>query len=293
MANDDAPVLLVGERGAGFDGTARALHRAGPRAGRLYLRVDAATLPASLVSRRLFGHARNAFTDAVAAEEGLLGRARGGTVYLDEVDALPRDAQLQLLRAIEAGEILPVGAREPVAIDVRLVAGSCVDLASRVAAGEFEEQLYARLAAGVLPLPPLRDRTEDVPVLVAALVRHHNLVLGCRYQGADEGALAALAAEPWSGNLSGLETAVAFAMLAGDGEWIRAADLPRRVSAERAALLAPEDDDLRTVLRAFERAHIVAVLERLDGNKRTAAVRLGVSLSSLYRKLDELHIPLG
>ncbi|MCW5893927.1 MAG: sigma-54-dependent Fis family transcriptional regulator, partial [bacterium] len=214
-------------------------------------------------------------------------------LHLDEVDALPADVQARVRRAIEAQEVVPQGGRVPVRLDVRVVASVRGEVAALVGAGRLAAELYELLADAVVRVPGLAERREDLPALVAMLVRRHNAVLKRRYRGVDEAALAELAAWPWPGNLCELSAALAQAMSVGDGEWVHVEDVPRRLSAGQAALLAPADDDLRAAVRAFERMHIESVLRRLAGNKRTAASRLGVSLSSLYRKLEELGIPLS
>lgn len=286
LAGIDAPVLLVGPHGAGFEGVARSLHRGGARAARPFLRVDCTALaePAA----RLFGVARG----TPDARDGVLACAAGGTVHLDDIEALPDAVQAQVLQALATGEVVPVGGRAPVPLDVRVVASTRGDVTMLLAEGRLDPGLHARMANAVVRLPALAERREDLPALVAELVRHHNAALQRHYRGADEAALGALAAQAWPGNLCELDVVVAHAMLVGDGEWIRVENLPRRLSTEEASLLAPANDDLRAAVRAYERMHIQSVLRRLGGNKRTAATRLGVSLSSLYRKLEELGIPL-
>jgi transcriptional regulator with PAS, ATPase and Fis domain len=235
---------------------------------------------------------RGAFTGAISSQEGLFSRARNGTIFLDEIGEMPLGLQSKLLRAIEAKEILPVGSTEPVKIDVRIIAASNRDLKKMASEGAFREDLYYRLAVVEIALPPLRDRREDIPPLVEYLVRRHNREMKRAYRGVDNAAMKVLLSQPWKGNVRELDNAIEHAMIVGDAEWITPADLPRSVSQE----LAPEastGDDLREALRAYERVHIETVLKRTQGDKRAAADRLGLSLSSLYRKIDELGIGLG
>ncbi len=285
VAPTGSTVLLTGESGTGKEVVARAIHHYSQVAGRIFLPINCAAIPESLLESQLFGHVRGAFTGAVASQEGLFSRARGGTIFLDEIGEMPLGLQSKLLRAIEAKEILPVGSTEPQTIDVRIIAASNRDLQAMAAAGTFREDLYYRLAVIEIQLPPLRDRREDVPPLVEYLVRRHNREMKRAYRGIDNVAMKILLAQPWKGNIRELDNAIEHAMIVGDGEWITAPDLPRGV--QRDAVPEPTGgDDLREALRAYERVHIETVLRVTNGDKRSAADRPGLSLSSLYRKID-------
>ncbi len=205
---------------------------------------------------------------------------------------MPLGLQSKLLRAIEAKEILPVGATQPITVEVRIVAASNRDLGKGAAEGTFREDLYYRLNVVEIHLPPLRDRREDIPSLVEHLVRRHNRDLKRSYRGVDNATLKLLVALPWKGNVRELDNVIEHAMILGGGEWITLVDLPRAVR-ETSGTLPPVGDDLREALRAYERIHIETVLRRTASDKRQAADLLGVSLSSLYRKIDELGIGLG
>jgi two-component system response regulator PilR (NtrC family) len=292
VAPTQSTVLITGESGTGKEVVARAIHHYSQAAGRIFLPINCAAIPESLLESQLFGHVRGAFTGAIASQEGLFSRARGGTIFLDEIGEMPLGLQSKLLRAIEAKEILPVGSTEPQTIDVRIIAASNRDLKAMAAAGTFREDLFYRLAVVEIQLPPLRDRREDVAPLAEYLVRRHNREMKRAYRGIDNGAMKILLAQPWRGNVRELDNAIEHAMIVGEGEWVTAADLPRGVQRE----LAPETaagDDLRDALRLYERVHIETVLRKTNGDKRAAADRLGLSLSSLYRKIDELGIGLG
>jgi transcriptional regulator with PAS, ATPase and Fis domain len=268
---------------------ARAIHHYSLVADRIFLPINCAAIPESLLESQLFGHVRGAFTGAVSAQEGLFSRARNGTIFLDEIGEMPLGLQSKLLRAIETKEILPVGSTEPVKIEVRIIAASNRDLKAMANEGTFREDLFYRLAVVEIALPPLRDRREDVPPLIEYLVRRHNREMKRSYRGVDNATMKVLLSQPWKGNVRELDNAIEHAMIVGDGEWITPADLPRSVQPA----VAPESsaaDDLRDALRAYERVHIETVLKRVQGDKRVAAERLGLSLSSLYRKIDELGI---
>ena len=289
VAPTNSTVLITGESGTGKEVIARAIHHYSQVADRIFLPINCAAIPESLLESQLFGHVRGAFTGAISSQEGLFSRARNGTIVLDEIGEMPLGLQSKLLRAIEAKEILPVGSTEPVKIEVRIIAASNRDLKAMANEGTFREDLFYRLAVVEIALPPLRDRREDVPPLIEYLVRRHNREMKRSYRGVDNATMKVLLSQPWKGNVRELDNAIEHAMIVGDGEWITPADLPRSVQPA----VAPESsaaDDLRDALRAYERVHIETVLKRVQGDKRVAAERLGLSLSSLYRKIDELGI---
>jgi two-component system response regulator PilR (NtrC family) len=284
-------VLVTGESGTGKEVVARAIHYYSSAAGKVFLPVNCAAIPETLLESQLFGHVRGAFTGAVTAQEGLFARARGGTIFLDEIGDLPTGLQSKLLRAIEAKEILPVGSTQPITIEVRIITATNRELSQMVEVGTFREDLYYRLNVVDIHLPPLRDRREDIPALIEFLVRRHNREMKRSYRGVDNATLKVLVSQPWKGNVRELDNAIEHAMILGDGEWIRSCDLPRALR-DGEGTLPPVGDDLREALRAYEKVHIESVLRRLGHDKRTAADALGLSLSSLYRKMNEFGIPL-
>jgi DNA-binding NtrC family response regulator len=284
-------VLVTGESGTGKEVVARAIHHYSQASAKVFLPVNCAAIPESLLESQLFGHVRGAFTGAVTAQEGLFARAKGGTIFLDEIGDLPTGLQSKLLRVIEAKEILPVGGTSPVTVDVRIITATNRDLAQMLEQGRFREDLYYRLNVVEIHLPPLRDRRDDIPELVEFLVRRHNREMKRCYRGVDNTTLKLLVSQPWKGNVRELDNVIEHAMILGGGEWITVADLPRGLR-EGETPLPPVGDDLRDALRAYERIHIETVLRRLANDKRQASEALGLSLSSLYRKLNELGIPL-
>jgi len=291
VAPTGATVLITGESGTGKEVVARLIHRQSAAAEQIFLPVNCAAIPETLLESQLFGHTRGAFTGAVSSQEGLFARAHGGTIFLDEIGDLPLGLQSKLLRVLESKEILPVGGATPRTIDVRILAASNQDLGIMVAEGRFREDLYYRLNVVEIQLPPLRERREDIPALVEHFVRRHNRELKRAYRGVDNVSLKLLMSHPWKGNVRELDNVIEHAMILGDGEWITPADLPRPFRQGDAPLPAV-GDDLRDALRAYERIHIETVLRRSGSDKRQAADRLGLSLSSLYRKMNELGIPL-
>jgi DNA-binding NtrC family response regulator len=292
VAPTQTTVLLTGESGTGKEVVARAIHHFSEVAQKIFLPINCAAIPENLLESQLFGHVRGAFTGAVTSQEGLFSRARGGTIFLDEIGDMPFGLQSKLLRAIESKEVLPVGSTQPMTVDLRIIAASNRDLRVMVDEGKFREDLYYRLNVVNIVLPPLRDRREDIPHLIEYLVRRHNREMKRAYKGVDNATLKVLMSQPWKGNVRELDNVIEHAMILGNGEWITVADLPRALRNDDE-VLPPVGDDLKEALRAYERIHIETVLRRAGHDKRKAADLLGLSLSSLYRKLNELGIELG
>ncbi|MEO8601351.1 MAG: sigma-54 dependent transcriptional regulator [bacterium] len=285
-------VLISGESGAGKEVVARAIHHFSDRHDAIFLPVNCGAIPEALLERQLFGHLCGSFTGAVSNQEGLFQRARHGTIFLDEIGELPLGLQVRLLRAIENKEILSVGAATTSRVDVRIIAATNRDLRREVEAGRFREDLYYRLNVFGIEIPPLRERREDIPPLVAHCIRLHNHELRMAFKGADAALLKALMALPWKGNVRELDNVIEHAMILGDGDWLTVSGLPRGVRADASAAVVVSDG-LRDAMRAYEKAHIQSILSKLVNDKRAAAARLGLSLSSLYRKIEELGIGLA
>lgn len=288
VADTNSTALITGESGAGKEVVARAIHFSSLRRDKVFLPVNCSAIPDTLLESQLFGHVRGAFTGAVGAQDGLFQRARGGTIFLDEIGEMPLNLQPKLLRTIEAKEILSVGATNPVRVDVRIIASTNRDLKDEVAAGRFREDLFYRLNVINIQVPPLRHRREDIPLLVDHLIRRHNLEMKTRYRGVESAAIKSLMALPWKGNIRELDNVLERAMILGDGEWIRAKDLPRAALPENLNMTMK--DSLDEALEAYEKIHIENVLKEVDGDRTRAAKILGVSRSSLYRKIDKLGI---
>jgi two-component system response regulator PilR (NtrC family) len=289
VAPTNSTVLITGESGVGKEIVARTIHHLSQFRHKLFLPINCGAIPETLLESQLFGHAKGAFTGAVTAHEGLFHRARGGTIFLDEIGDMPLNLQVKLLRAIEEKELLPVGANMPIKVDVRIIAASNQDLRKAVEEGRFREDLYYRLNVVEINIPPLRERREEVPQLVEYLVRRHNAEMNRCYKGVDNATMKVLMSLPWKGNIRELDNVIEHAMIIGDGEWITVRDLPRSVPQDVSQLPAI-GDNLKEAIRAFEKTHIENVLRRTDSDKRKAAELLGLSLSSLYHKIEELGI---
>ncbi len=281
VAVTSANVLIQGESGTGKELVARALHFNSTRSDRPFLAVNCGALTESLLESELFGHVKGSFTGAVADKKGLFRSVEGGTLFLDEIGEMPLPLQVKLLRALQEHQVIPVGGSLPVSFDARIVAATNRRLEDEVAAGRFREDLYYRLNVIEIDIPPLRDRREDIPILIK-----HFLSISARNQNAPEkivtpGALELLTQFSWPGNVRELEHVIERAMILSEDE-ITADDLPakmRNVRAEGAL-----DNELAT-LEDIERGHILSVLSASNSDKSKAARILGIDLSTLYRKL--------
>ena len=288
VADTSSTALITGESGAGKEVVARAIHFSSSRRDKVFLPVNCSAIPDTLLESQLFGHVRGAFTGAVGAQDGLFQRARGGTIFLDEIGEMPLNLQPKLLRTIEAKEILSVGATNPVRVDVRIIASTNRDLKDEVKEGRFRSDLFYRLNVINIRVPALRQRREDIPLLADHLIRRHNLEMKKRYKGVESAGIKSLMALPWKGNIRELDNVLERAMILGDGEWIRAKDLPRPDVPDNLTLTTK--DSLDEALEAYETIHIETVLREVDGDRTRAAKILGVSRSSLYRKIEKLGI---
>jgi DNA-binding NtrC family response regulator len=287
VAPTRSTVLLVGESGTGKELIARALHHQSPARDERFLAINCAAIPSDLLENQLFGHRKGAFTGADRDQAGVFVHAGAGTVFLDEIGELPAGTQAKLLRAIEQKEILPVGADEPLTVEARVLAATNKDLRREVEQGRFREDLFYRLNVVTIAIPPLRDRREDIPDLVEFLLAKHARALGKRITGMTHDTMRLLLACRWKGNVRELENALQRAVILSDGPLLTPADLPPDLAPVEGdpALV----DDLGEAVRRFERQHIERVL-RQTPDKKEAARRLGMGLSSLYRKIAELGI---
>jgi DNA-binding NtrC family response regulator len=281
-------VLITGESGTGKELVARALHTFGPDPDAVFLAVNCAAIPHDLLENQLFGHVRGAFTGAERDHAGLFVAAGRGTVFLDEIGELSKSTLAKLLRAIENKEVLPIGATRSVSFHARLVTATNKDLLAEIAAGRFREDLYYRLNVVSIHLSPLRDRREDIPELVSVLLAKHAARLGKHVQGVDNATVRGLMAAAWKGNVRELDNALERAVILGDGPILTPDDFPPGLMPETDTENGTTRDNLRAAVREYERHHIQRVLKDCGDDKREAARRLGLGLSSLYRKLEEL-----
>jgi two-component system response regulator AtoC len=295
VAATDATVLVLGESGTGKELVARALHEASARRDGPFVSVNCAALPATLLEAELFGFERGAFTGAHALRKGLFEAASGGTVFLDEVGDMPLEAQAKLLRVLQEREVVRVGGRAPVPVDVRVVAATHRALRARVAEGTFREDLLYRLEVVPVRLPPLRARPEDIPGLVQHFLTRHAGRHGVRAPALTPALRAAVLAHAWPGNVRELENWVERAVVLGRFEPPSPAEAPA-APPEPARMAPPAEAEaaplptLKEAVAAAERAAVVAALRRADGNKAQAARLLGVSYKTLFNKIHEHDI---
>jgi DNA-binding NtrC family response regulator len=286
VAPTPTTVLISGESGVGKEVVARTIHANSLSKDNVFLPVNCSAIPENLLESQLFGHVKGSFTGAVNSQEGLFQRARGGTIFLDEIGEVPLSLQPKLLRVLEEKTVLPVGSTMPVKVNVRIIAASNRDLKAEVEAGRFREDLYYRLNVFEIDIPPLRKRLEDLPGLVEYLIHRHNLEMKTSYKGVDSATMRILMSLPWKGNIRELDNVLERAMILGNGEWISPVDLPGQQSAADNEI--GSDDNLSKAIELYEKNHIERTLVKTAGDKVRAAELLGLSLSTLYRKIERL-----
>jgi DNA-binding NtrC family response regulator len=298
VARTTTTVLITGESGTGKELIARAIHHRGPRRDKPFVPVNPAAIPESLVESELFGHEKGAFTGAHQRKLGRFELAQGGTLFLDEIGLLRPEVQAKLLRVLQEREIERVGGTHPIKIDVRIVAATNLDLKRAVATGSFREDLFYRLNVVPIAVPPLRDRIEDLPLLVDHFIRRYNHECNKRIEALTPDALAALGAYAWPGNVRELQNIVERTVVLVDGPLISAADLPLDLTispARPGAGTGPDKRrvDLNQASDRFERLIVQRVLEDARGNVSEAARVLGLHRNSLKVKLARWRISGG
>lgn len=288
-------VLITGESGTGKEVVARQIHQLSPQAQNKFVAVNCGAVTETLLESELFGHKKGAFTGALADKPGLFTVANDGTLFLDEIGEMPRSLQVKLLRALQEREFTPVGDTRPIKVNLRVIAATNRDLDQEVQAGRFRQDLFYRLNVVEIRMPPLRERLEDIPVLARHFIEKFTKELGRPMRPLANEACRRLMQYPWPGNVRELENIIERAIiLSQNPERIDVEDLPQslqkadHVSGSTGQAPLKLDD----AIRQFSRAHILQVLQALSGDKKEVAKALGMSLSSLYRKMEELEISL-
>lgn len=296
VAPTDSSVLITGATGTGKELVARAIHDHGSRHGP-FVAVNCSTLPETLVEAELFGHERGTFTGADESRRGLFELASGGTLLLDEIDALSLSAQAKLLRVLQERSVRRVGGRVRIAVDVRVISSTNCDLSKAIAAGTFRADLYYRLRVLPVLLPELCKREGDIELLIAHFLKRYAEHSCQPVRQFTPEAMRALVSYPWPGNVRELENAVEYALVIGQEQLLTLQDLPIEIVNQRDRIgpdhFAEVLDDYRTgrvPLAEIERRYILSVLEQFGGNQVRAAAALGIDRSKLYRRLKQYGV---
>ncbi len=278
--------LIRGESGTGKDVIARAIHHHSPRAQRPFVTINCAALPETLLESELFGHKKGSFTGAIKDKDGLFKVASGGTLFLDEIGNTSLGLQAKLLRVLEEKRITPVGGTQPIDIDVRLIAATNADLEKDVKEQKFRADLFYRLNVLPIFIPPLRERSEDIPLLIRHFIRVHCRKMDMEPKDITPEAMSLLTAYHWPGNVRELENTIERAILLNRGGDIDVSDFPDRLHQRRQSAPVSEEEPATPTLEAIERAYIHFIMSQTGGRKKEAARILGIDTSTLYRKLE-------
>jgi nitrogen regulation protein NR(I) len=303
VAQVDASVLIEGESGTGKELVARAIHRHSNRSSKPFVAVNCGAIPQSLVEAEFFGHERGAFTDAREARVGRFEQAHGGTLFLDEIGELPIEAQVKLLRVLQDREVVKLGGRTPIKIDVRIIAATNVDLQKAVDSGKFRSDLYWRLDVVKIQMPSLRDRRDDIPLLIDTIFERFNRELRLEVKSITPEARRLLEQYDWPGNVRELENVICGAIIACENGVVRAHDLPPRLrgamaiahsEADELITIEPPDisnmtlaDVVKSLTEKLEKTVISSRLAKIGGNRTATAESLGISRKTLFNKMRQ------
>jgi len=287
VADSKITVLIVGDSGTGKDLIAHAIHRNSPRKGKPLLISNCAAYAEGVLESELFGHVRGAFTGASGDRRGVFEEADGGTLFLDEVGDMPQSMQAKVLRAIENGEIVRVGSNKPVRVDVRLIAATNQDLRQKVNDGSFREDLYYRLNQVTLRVPPLRNRREDVPLLIDHFIKRANEEHGKQVEGITPEAVRRLTSYHWEGNVRQLQNTISAMGVLAENATLDVGDIPDPIRGSTEIVPVGKTGLAGRTLEEIERVAITETLKLTQGNRERAAKVLGIGARTLYRKLKE------
>ncbi len=288
VANTKSNVLITGASGTGKELVAHAIHSLGPTSSHRFVAVNCSAIPEGLLESELFGHVKGSFTSAVADKKGLFEIAHGGTLFLDEIGYMPTSCQVKLLRAVEERSIMPVGATEPIDIDLRMIAATNKNLLNEIKAETFREDLYYRINVVGIHLPTLSDRKEDIPLLTKHFITKYNREMGKHCTGVTDEAMQMLMSYEWKGNIRELQNVIERSIIFAETDKIKSSDIGLMGPANIA--VSDHNESLNTTMKSFEKEYIWRILNKYNGNKNKAAEALGVGLSSLYRKIYDLKI---
>ncbi len=290
VAKTDGTVLITGKSGTGKELVARSIHYNSNRASNRFVAINCGAIVETLFESELFGHKRGAFTGATMDKEGLFKIANGGTIFLDEISEIPLHLQVKLLRVIEEKEILPVGSTNQTKIDVRIISASNKSLQELVEQGKFREDLFYRINIFNIHLPALEERREDISLLVQHFITKHCERMGKHIRGANNDVIRALMNHKWKGQVRELENVIERALIFAEGEYITMKDLPEDFKPKFYSQGNIGSPKLKDKVKEFERNYIEQQLAIFGFDKEKTAEELGISVSSLYRKMDELGI---
>lgn len=292
VAQTDSTVLITGNSGTGKELAARALHFNSKRKQKPFIAVNCGAISENLIESELFGHKRGAFTGAISDKEGYMKAADGGTLFLDEVSEMPLNLQVKLLRVIQERECVPVGSTSAFPVNIRFVASTNRNLQEEIAKGKFREDLFYRLNVVELNLPSLKQRREDIPLLVDHFIDKYRYEMGKNVRGIDGSALRALLNHEWKGEVRELENAIERAVIFARGELISVHDLPESLQNLKEIPLPEKIGSLDEFMKRVEKDYILRALESNNYDKEKAAVSLNLGLSTLYRKIKDLEIEI-
>ncbi|HLE40417.1 MAG TPA: sigma-54 dependent transcriptional regulator [Nitrospirota bacterium] len=281
-------ILITGESGTGKGMVAEAIHESGPRKDKPFISINCGAIPENLLESELFGHKKGSFTSAIEDKKGLITMANTGTLFLDEVGELPPALQVKLLNVIQTRELTPVGDTRVITVDVRIIAATNADLMQRVKEGRFREDLYYRLNVIEIKMPPLRERKDDMPLLIKHYIDVFAKETGKNIKDIDYEAMQALLAYDWPGNIRELRNTIERAVVLADGEVITIHDLTDKFRT--LDIEGVSTSSLRQALDHFEMEYVRRSLAESKGNKEATAAKLGIDLATLYRKLKKLKI---
>jgi len=290
VADYRTTVLIQGESGTGKELVARALHRMSSRRDKAFVAINCGAIPDTLMESEMFGHKRGAFTDAHADKPGIFQEANGGSLFLDEIGELTMPLQVKLLRVLQESVVRPLGGNKDVSVDVRVIAASVRDLAKEVSEGRFREDLFYRLNVLQIVVPPLRERAEDIPLLIDHFIARNNERLGTHIRGIDPRAKKLLLDYPWPGNVRELENLIERAVVLAEGDILMPEDIPDRLHEPEdklGSVLSSGELSIKKASRAIEEALIKKALEKTRGNRTAAARLLEISHRALLYKIKD------
>ena len=289
VANSTSNVLITGKSGTGKEVVARSIHTISSRKDKPFVPINCGAIPENLFESELFGIRKGSFTGATMDKDGVFKASNDGTLFLDEVGEIPLHVQVKLLRAIEGKEIKPIGSATSINVNTRILSATNRNLLKEIENGNFREDLYYRLNIIEIPLPSLKERREDIPVLIDHFVHKYNEELNRNVLGIDNETMKILMNYEWKGEVRELENIIERAVLLCETEYITINELPPHTCTE---IIFNYPDDLKESVRNFEKQHILSILRRESNDKNKCAKALNIGLSSLYRKIDELEIKI-